>query len=145
MNPLAIANVREIFAFENEVADNSMSLDSTQSFTSLDDCINQSHETETYSTNLIRGHQPKKQNTEDLRPIAFVCFNTSLGKAKPVMIKALLDTGASDTIITHKFTKKLHVKKTQGSGTVWTTPAGDMSTSQRLRLNIQCQNYTMTA
>ena len=52
--------------------------------------------------------------------MAFVRFNTSLGKAKPVMIKALLDGGASDTIMTEKFAKKPHVEKTQGSGTVWT-------------------------
>jgi len=98
----AISNseVREIFVFDTQEDDDSMSISSNQDFSDLDDCINQSCKTKTFSiANLIRGHQPKRQKTEDLRPIAFVRFNTSLGKAKPVTIKALLDSGASDAIV----------------------------------------------
>ena len=43
----------------------------------------------------------------DMRPLAFVRLNTSLGKPKPVTVRALLDSGASESLVTKEFVKKL--------------------------------------
>jgi len=77
------SETRDIFALAAQEDDDSMSISSNQDFSDLDDCIDQSHGTETFSiANLIRGRQPKRQKTEDLRPTAFVRFNASLGEAQ---------------------------------------------------------------
>jgi len=111
-----------------------MSSSSTTSFETLDDCINQSCESETMSlANLIRGRPIKRPKTTDLRPITFVRFNTSLGKPKPVTIKALLDSGGSKSLVTEKFVKKLRLKKSSNSSTVSTTPGGEMRTNQKVK------------
>ena len=68
-----------------------------------------------------------------MRPLAFVRFNTKLGKPAPVTIRALLDSGASESLINAKYVKHLRVKKASKSSTVWSTPAGEMKTLSRVK------------
>jgi len=102
VTPVSNNKTRQIFAFKNQMdSEGIMSESSRENFNILDDCFNQSYQTETFSiADLIQGGQPKRQKTDDLRPmlVAFICFTVSLGKAKPVTGKALLDSGASDAI-----------------------------------------------
>jgi hypothetical protein len=79
----------------------------------------------------------KKIKCSDLKPIVFVRFNTRMGKAKPVTLRALLDSGGSGSLVSEKYAKKLRMKK-QASKTIWTTPGGTMTTS------VKCQaQFTM--
>ena len=98
---------------------------------SLDECLNASVPAE-----YVRSQSTKRQRVghseSDLRPMTFVRFNTSLGKPKPVTVKCLLDSGASGSLIKSKFTKKLRKKKSSSS-TVWTTPAGPMTTTSTVK------------
>ena len=63
-------------------------------FNSLDQCLDANTLAE-----YIRGlNNPNKRrriddDEQDMRPVAFVRLNTSLGKPKPVTIRALLDSG----------------------------------------------------
>ena len=108
-------------------SDTSMS----QDFDSLDACLN-----DKLSSTFIQCHDSKRRRIghakSDLRPMTFVRFNTSLGKPKPVTVRALLDSGASESLINAKFTKKLRKKKT-ASSTVWSTPGGDLTTSSKVK------------
>ena len=54
-----------------------------------------------------------------------------MGKAKPVTLKCLLDTGASGSLVKQEHAKKLRVKKLGGAKTIWTTPAGELGTSTK--------------
>jgi Aspartyl protease len=79
--------------------------------------------------NLVRGQPPtKKQKLKDLEPSVFVRLNSRMGKAKPVTLKCLLDTGAAGSLISKEHTKKLRHKKLEGTQTDWMTPGGDLKT-----------------
>ena len=84
-----------------------------------DDCCYSSsdHSIDAHAiASTVRGHPTKRQRVDSLpkdrRPIAFVRFNTRVGKAKPVLIKALLDSGASESLVTKQYTAKLKVNVT---------------------------------
>jgi hypothetical protein len=73
-------------------------LDSTESkqYNSLDDCIDESYSLQLYCIALlVWGHQKKKVQVKNLKPVAFVHFNTKLGKPKPATLFALLDSGTA--------------------------------------------------
>ena len=103
--------------------------DDSEKCASLDQCIDACT-----LAQLVHGHRSKRQRTEapdkDLRPIAFVRFNTSRGKMKPITIRALLDSGATETLACEKHTKKLKLKTTLGKKTAWSTPGGTLTTSR---------------
>jgi hypothetical protein len=85
--------------------------------------------------NLSRGHTSpdrKRLKTEDLKPIVFVNFNTGLGKAKPVILRALLDSGGSRSLVIEKYTKKFRLS-TASPGAVWTT------TAEALNISTKCK------
>ena len=106
-------------------------------YSSLDDCIDDAltQSDELYSiVNLVRGQPPRKKSKSlDLKPIVFVRFNPRMGKAKPIMLKCLMDTGASGSLVAKKYATKLRLKETPGKSTVWTTPGGDLSTTHKCR------------
>ena len=71
---------------------------------------------------------PKRQKLESLQPTLFVRLNVKAGgKPKVVILKALLDSGASATIIHQKFTDKL--RKKQRKDVTWDTAAGSVKTT----------------
>jgi hypothetical protein len=53
---------------------------------------------------IVQGQKRKDrkiQKVQDLKPIAFVRFNTRQGKTKAVTLRALLDSGGSGSLVTH--------------------------------------------
>jgi transposase InsO family protein len=110
-----------------------------ETYDSLDNCLDVAlkNSDDLFSVaQLVRGHQqsqpsPKKQKTKDVRPLAYVRFNSRLGKAKPITLRCLLDTGASGSLIAAKHATKLRAKELPGQKTVWTTPGGELTTSKK--------------
>ena len=79
---------------------------SDETYDSLDSCIDAaaSKSEDLFSIlNLARGQPPrKKQRVKHLKTIMYVRFNARQGKAKPITLKCLLDTGASASLIAAK-------------------------------------------
>ena len=81
-------------------------------FNSLDECLN-SNSTHLYSsmrTNLSIPPKKKIRTEEKLIPMVFALLKKSLGADKRMTINALLDSGASHSIIDKKCVSKLRLK-----------------------------------
>ena len=121
-------------AFDDDSSTSSYSIDDYE-FSNLDECL------DAFSiAGLVRGRKRKQQRLEeeeqniDRRPIAFVRFNSRVGKPKPVTLRALLDSGGGGTLVCEEFTKKLKLKPLIGeSEQVWNTPGGPMTTKKRVK------------
>ena len=125
----------EVFALDNDKLNSrNDNKESQKTFDHLDDCINEAYSNENnYLTTQSLSERPKKRSkTEEDRPIAYVRFNTRRGKPQPVTIKALLDSGASSTLISHEYAKKLKLRQ-KTSKAQWTTPAGTFKTTGSAR------------
>ena len=137
MEPINDCRIREIFAFDKTTT-NSIAeafTDQPKRFDSLDSAIDKSIEQELFPINdVIRGlRKPptKRRKTTDRKPIAFVTFNTrSAGKPKTITLKALLDSGASGTLVLEKHARKLKLLKTK---TNWAVPGGSIATGKMAR------------
>ncbi len=106
-------------------------------YDTFDECLDHSQENDMFPiANLIRGqslNKAKRVKTTHLRPASMVRFNTRLGKAKPVTIVALLDSGGAESLITEQLTSKLRVRCSTGPPKVWGTPNGDLSTTKKAK------------
>ena len=80
-------------------------------YDTFDECLDHSQENDMFPiANLIRGHTmnpAKRVKTLHLRPASMVRFNTRLGKAKPVTIVSLLDSGGAEIPVTALLTSTL--------------------------------------
>lgn len=117
---------------------------STESSTSLDRCLDTARKESIDLFNfsrLVRGHKPqKRRKTQELKPITYVRFNSRLGKAKPITLKCLLDTGASASLVDAKHATKLRMKKT-GEKTLFTTPAGSLNSAYKAQCSFMLPEF----
>ena len=134
-NETSSINYHECFACSDDESSVAISTSTEDSpvYSSLDKCL----DVHTVAQ-LVHGHKTKKRRTDisperDLRPIAFARFNTSRGKMKPVTIRALLDSGATETLVCEKYAKKLKLRTSQGSKTTWSMPSGSMTTNKTVK------------
>ena len=114
------------------------------SYRTLDQCINHSSANEMGSiSSLLRNkRKPTKRRKEvDKKPVFWVRFNNRVNDTnKPIMLKALLDSGGSGTLIAKQYVKELSLEKLD-SKQQWITPAGVMNTTS-LQLVTQFEQKT---
>ena len=68
---------------------------------------------------------------DHLAPIVFAMLNTRVGKPKTKVIRVLLDSGSSGTVIHEDLVKHLRVSKS--TPTRWSTAAGKLQTDKVVR------------
>ena len=128
----------EWFLGQNECQDKN-TLD-IKDFNSLDQCLNEQLST-TSLRNSILGRQNKRRRTEDrLVPMVYVVLQSHRKDRKDqkrtIAIKALLDSGASGSIVSKDAVKKLKInKRTSKDSTEWTTAAGTLTTLAKCQVN----------
>ena len=107
------------------------------SYTSLDECINDSMKDELMPIHQLiqsQSHrQFKRPKAVHRRPIAYIRFNASRGKPKPVTIRALLDSGGAESLVTSKVAKNLRIKTSNNKPKTWSTPAGELTTRAKVK------------
>jgi hypothetical protein len=82
------------------------------------------------------GHKRKRNNLQlikqlDLAPILYGRLRTGIEHPNPRTVKILLDSGASASIVQHRYVEKLHLKR-QREPMKWTTAAGELSTNYKV-------------
>ena len=88
------------------------------SYRTLDQCIDQSSANEMCSiSSLLRNKRKptnKRRKDVDKKPVVWVRFNNRVNdKNKPIMLKALLDSGGSGTLIAKQCVKRVESRETR--------------------------------
>ena len=99
----------------------------------LDKCINDS-----FSLLRSRRDQPKIEK-QDLIPFTYAYVNTSLGRACPVKVQALLDSGGTGTIMRRSLASKLRIKKSKVVN--WATLAGSVTTASEAAVEFSLPEF----
>ena len=116
-------------------------------FNDLDSCINENFnlESRNYSTRQhVIGQTRKRIKIErELVPCVFAHLCSTLGKDSRTVLRTLLDSGASSSIISEAFAKKLKIK--DALQVEWTTAAGTFSTNKKARVEFRLPELSATA
>ena len=112
----------EVFAFDTHAK---------RTYSDLDECLDDSHQADCFPIrNFIRGQRPsKKTKTENLKPMVFVEFRKTRNRGRPLLMRALLDSGGAGSLMTKEVAEKLALKTAKAKAVKWTTPAGDVTTN----------------
>ena len=83
---------------------------------------------------------PKRTKTVHFTPVTVGAINHRLGKLKLSNLRILLDLGASSTILSGKYAKKLRQETTKPQ--MWVTQAGTIKTNKKAKVELFYQNRT---